>query len=124
MEVVTSFILEHYNIITIAWIILCVIIGYIRGFAKQIFPLVCIILSGVFIFGVFIRIETIPFLATDEGRFLSFVLFGIVLFVISKISGLINKVPIIGKLNRFLGAVLGLISGALVAFVYHIIFIK
>lgn len=124
MEAVTSFILEHYNIITIGWIILCVIIGCIRGFAKQIFPLVCIILSGSMIFGIFVRLDTIPFLTTGEGQFSSFVLFGIILFVISKLSGIINKVPVIGKLNRFLGGVMGLVSGVLVALVYRLIFIK
>lgn len=103
-------------LLVLIWMILCMIVGIWRGFARMLFPLISFIISGVFIIMAVSSLSIISEPATAIGAYIFLV---VILNVIGHITGLINHIPIIGKLNRVLGGIFGLAIGIFTAFLAY-----
>ncbi len=101
-----------YMIISLGWIIFCVIAGWIRGFLRSVYSLVSIIIAIVLaIFVMKYLSENYPELNGAATAFATVIIVCFILHWIGVATKLVNKVPVIGTINRILGALAGGIAG-------------
>ncbi len=101
-----------YQIISVGWIVFCIIGGFVRGFIRSVYSLVSIVIA------IFLAVYVMKYLSANypalNGAATMFATVIIVCFILHWIgvaTKLVNKVPFIGTINRILGALAGGVAG-------------
>ena len=101
-----------YQFITVGWILFCIISGWVRGFARSVYALISVIIAIVLAVKVMHFLgETYPALHGAASYFATAIIVCFILHWIGIATKLVNKVPLIGPINRLLGAISGGIVG-------------
>lgn len=98
-------------IVALIWLLISAIIGYEHGFVKTIYSILSIIVA----IGVVLAFrEKLSILATPASCLITFAVVMGILGCIGKILDIVDHLPIIKGVNRWLGIIAGLIKGSVV----------
>lgn len=125
------------TIIVVVFLVAAVVYGYSRGFLKILISTLALVVTLVLAFlltpavanlldktslGIELNKQIVPHISV---KFIAFLLIAILIFIviriILKIANVINKIPIIGGINRIFGAIVGLAEGLLVIWIASLI---
>jgi uncharacterized membrane protein required for colicin V production len=103
-------------ILGVIWVIFCSYRGHQKGFLREVYTLAELVLALVFVWFLAGHFQILAQGAYQIGGFL---VIWFVLRWIGKFLNLVNRIPVLGGLNRTLGVLLGFFLGLLVlGFVY------
>jgi membrane protein required for colicin V production len=118
------------DIIFLVIIVVCVIDGYRQGFVKSLLSLIISVLAPVIAYLITSSLwnkfsDAVAPMAVDTGEFLTaFIPFTVLMIIIIigakillKTAGFLNKVPVVGVLNRILGMLFGLVGAVVIIFI-------
>jgi membrane protein required for colicin V production len=121
---------EISNILDLIFIIItvvCVIDGYRQGFVKSLLSLIISVLAPVIAYIITSSLwkkfsDAVAPMAVDTGEFLTaFIPFTVLMIIIIigakillKTAGFLNKVPVVGVLNRILGMLFGCVGAVVI----------
>ncbi|MDD6037762.1 MAG: CvpA family protein [bacterium] len=98
-------------VVALIWLLISAIIGYAQGFVKTIYSILSIIVAiGV----VLVFREKLRLIATPASCLITFAVVMGILGCIGKILDIIDYLPIIKGVNRWLGIIAGLVKGSVV----------
>ncbi len=101
-----------YQLISLGWIVFCIIGGWVRGFVRSVYALVSVVIAIVLAIYVMKYLSAnYPALNGAATVFATVIIVCFILHWIGVATKLVNKVPIIGTINRILGAIAGGIAG-------------
>lgn len=98
-------------IIALAWLVICSLRGYYKGFLREAYTVAEIVVAVVLLWTMAQKITVFAGGLPGLGGFLA-ILF--VLRWVGRLLDVINHIPILGGLNRTLGVLLGFAKGLLV----------
>ncbi len=101
-----------YQIISVGWIVFCIVTGFVRGFIRSVYSLVSIVVAIVLaVFVMKYLSANYPALNGAATMFATVIIVCFILHWIGVATKLVNKVPVIGTINRILGALAGGVAG-------------
>lgn len=107
-----------FELIALAIVLACAFDGMHRGFVKQVFSLVRVVVRIALAIGLVVAF--FYFFKDDLGLskgvvfIIALVLSSIMVYVIERLLGIVNKIPLIKTVNKIGGLLLGLLLGLLV----------
>ncbi len=102
---------ETILIAAVIWLLVCSLNGYYKGFLREAYTLVQIVIAIVCIYSL---ARHISIFADGISGFGGFLVIFFILRWIGKLLDIVNHIPILGGINRTFGVLLGFVKGLVV----------